>query len=108
MDLSTIKSEINKALSQSHAKDLTYDDLFTKNFNVSCPIEFQNRVKHATLSSFEEELQKFLKEKESFVIYIQFDDASFFGADCDEDFDMVDLDTYRFTDGKTLIYVVID
>lgn len=108
MDLSIIKSEINKALSQSHAKDCTYDDLFTKILNNGGPLEFQNRIFNNTLEEFETEVQNFIKKGEDFVIYIQHDDAGFFGADCSYELEMVELNTYRFTDSNIIIYVVID
>lgn len=109
MDLSIIKSEINRALSQSHAKDCTYDDLFIKTFDPEVPLEFQNRVHNNTLKEFEDEVQNFIKQGKDFVIYIQFDDANFFGADCSYELELVvELNTYRFTDGNITIYVVID
>lgn len=108
MDITIIKSEINKALSQSHAKDCTYDDLFNKTFEPQDPENYIARVHNSSLREFEAEIQYFLKKGESFVIYIQHDDANFFGADCSYELEEVDFNTYRFTDGNLIIYVVID
>lgn len=113
MDLSTIKSEINKALSQSHAKGLTYDDLFIKTFDPYDPT-YKSRVHNSSLQEFEAEIQELTPKDEDFVIYIQHDDANFFGADCDN---MVlnyinsetDPDTFWwFEYGNITIYIVID
>lgn len=108
MELSIIKSEINKALSKSHAKDCTYDDLFNKTFDPSVPLDFQNRVHNNTLEEFETEVQNFIKQGKDFVIYIQHDDANFFGADCSYQSEDEYCNNYIFTDGNIIIYVVID
>lgn len=107
MELSIIKSEINKALSQSHAKECTYNDLFIKTLDPYNP-NYPSRVHNSTLQGFENELTKFIKRDKDFVIYIQHDDSNLFAADCSYELDLVELNTYRFTNGNITIYIVID
>lgn len=115
MDITIIKSEINKALSKSHAKDCTYDDLFNKTFEPQDPT-YPSRVHNNTIEEFETEVQDFINQKkyQSFVIYIQHDDANFLGADCDWDVleylnGETDPNTYHWFKYEDItIYVVID
>lgn len=110
LNLTTIKSEINNALSQSHANDCTYDDLFSKSFNLNDD-SMPSRVHINTLQEFETQLQEFIKQGQDFVIYLQHDDADLFAAECsseEDDLDMVNLNTPRFTDGNIVIYIIID
>lgn len=53
MDLSIIKSEINKALSQSHAKGFTYNDLFI--LYKDQDEYYRPRVHNSSLQEFETE-----------------------------------------------------
>lgn len=106
MELATIKSEINKALSQSHAHGFSYNDLFIP-YADQDP-DLKSRVSNDSLPKFEWDLDVHLRKGKDFVIYIQCDDANYLGADCSYELDMVELNTYRFTDGNITIYVVID
>lgn len=121
MDLSIIKSEINKALSQSHAKDCTYDDLFNKTFEPQDPT-YKSRVGFTNIQEFEAEVLDWIRLGSDFLIYIQHDDANFFGADVsnealeeyedqyeetgDESFNLNNL--YHFTEGNQTVYIDID
>lgn len=68
MELSIIKSEINRALSQSHAKGFTYNDLFI--LYEDQDEYYKPRVHNSSLQEFETEVQDFIKQGKDFVIYI--------------------------------------
>lgn len=82
--ITKLKEQVNKALSQSHGKSLTYDQLYTYRFSDTdhnddrCP-------NYKTLPEFEEAFKAKIQAKvPNLLIYIQVDDSDIFKADIEE------------------------